>query len=106
MAFRVGQKVVCIVDAAAHIQRHYPGSNFPQKGGIYTISTIGADSKGALLTFCELSNSHLIGKTLHDFYISMEPGFGAEHFRPIVERKTDISIFTKMLTGKRKPAHA
>jgi len=31
---------------------------------------------------------------------SWEPGFHPRRFRPVIERKTDISIFTEMLTPK------
>lgn len=33
-----------------------------------------------------------------------DAGYRVLRFRPVVERKTDISIFTKMLTGKRVDA--
>lgn len=104
MTFHIGQKVVCISDVTAHIQAYYPGSNYPRLNSIYTIRHIGADRKGALLTFSELDNSHFIGQTLHGFCFDMEPGFGSEHFRPIVELKTDISVFTRMLTDQKVDA--
>lgn len=71
MAFRVGQKVVCI----------HPVNNF-RENEIYTVMGIDA-------------------VYLHiDSLIGNRPivGFFSWRFRPVVERKTDISIFTKMLT--------
>lgn len=71
--------------------------SYPEVGEVVTIKTINEWTYGTLVTLYEHDNSHLVGK-----YGRVEPGFGIEHFRPLVERKTDISIFTKMLN----PDHA
>lgn len=98
MTFRVGQKVVFIAHVADDVRACYPNASFPNKDGIYTIRGFGRrDEPGDLLLLQELDNGHLIGLTLNGFYCCREPGFSAEKFRPIVERKTDISIFTAML---------
>ena len=96
MTFRVGQRVVCISDASFHMGK-FPGSSWPKKNGVYTIATINDWPSGTLLTFCGLNNSRFIGKVVNGVYCTMEPGFGAKHFRPVAERKTSIEIFTAML---------
>jgi hypothetical protein len=89
MTFRVGQKVVCISEDKTRILR---------RGRIYTIASIrwiGADE----------TNDPGLGVTVEETPTKEDDEwfaeFRAERFRPIVERKTDISIFTKMLTGER-----
>ena len=99
MTFRVGQKVVCIHQPKSAIAKQWMelGANYPSKNSIYTIRDIVSfpdGSSGFLLQ--ELWNDHLGYKP--------EPAFDACHFRPIVERKTDISVFTKMLTDTKVPA--
>jgi hypothetical protein len=92
MAFRVGQKVVCVKGP-----RRHRNVNQPKVGEIYTIRLIYPSSltgePGFLLE--EIVNGlHPNGR---------EYGFYADRFRPVVERKTDISIFKAMLTDKRQP---
>jgi len=82
MSFRVGQKVVC-VDASL------PANPWHRKhplirNQIYSIESLAGP-------YCvDIDGS---GR-----------GWQNWRFRPIVERKTDISVFTKML--KRKVVHA
>ena len=82
--FRVGQKVVC-VDASRFEQ-------YLDEGRVYTITSINAPY---LRVDCRSAN--VTGGP--DDY-----GYDASRFRPIVERKTDISIFKAMLTpaGKKE----
>lgn len=96
VTFRVGQKVVRVGSpkgTSEHlwIKEGYKFS-YPEIGEVVTIKTINDWPRGAILTFCEHDNSHMVGTVS-----KIEPGFGAEHFRPIVERKTSIEIFTRML---------
>jgi hypothetical protein len=82
MTFRVGQKVVC-VDAGSW--RHL------KNGTVYTVLATWAidDGDPGFLT------------------VDSQRGGGQyrrRRFRPIVERKTDISIFTEMLTKTRVDA--
>ncbi len=88
MAFRVGQKVVC-VDASPGFYAKSPCSL--REGEVYTIERIDDDP------------AHLNGAGL---YVDGDRvcQWSCKRFRPVVERKTDISIFTKMLTGKRVDA--
>lgn len=83
MTFRIGQKVVC-VDASPYYCTPRVSTSL-RLNAVYTI------------------------RALHDLYgitcVSVEEieggiehAFAATRFRPVVTRKTDISIFTKLLT--------
>lgn len=96
--FRVGQKIVC-VDAS--------GTNGIVENGVYTVSDkcpeCAVDGFFGPMTFISI-----VGEA-HDSGLKCN-GWRASRFRPLVERKTDISIFTKMLTpqptvDRRQPAH-
>lgn len=78
MTFRVGQKVVCV--------RALLTENVI-KDRIYTISAVNTELGKRFVGLVE--NKHYSGDPA--------PWF-ADRFRPLVERKTDISIFTSMLT--------
>lgn len=88
MTFHVGQKVVC-VDASVS---SYFGTRPPLvRGGIYTVTAVipplahwPDDAWGLLVA--EASPLH-----------PLAVGFVANRFRPIVEKKTDISCFTALL---------
>lgn len=82
--FRVGQKVVCIDsdDYGVTIE-----------GKVYTIASVmprgRSDRDGAICP----------GITLHEVPPpTPHHGFDSRRFRPVVERKTDISVFKSMLT--------
>lgn len=107
MSFHVGQKVVC-VDVSATLQgrvvRRRDGNLAPivggldglRKGAVYTIDAIDPPSyPGACdeneLVLAEINRGHCICR-----------GFRASRFRPVHERKTDISVFTAMLDPARK----
>jgi hypothetical protein len=83
--FYVGQKVVCIDNStwAFWCER-------PLVGPIYTISASWRHSSGEELV-------DLVELPCRDHFL-VAFGFVGARFRPIVERKTDISIFKKMLT--------
>jgi hypothetical protein len=101
MAFRVGQKVINVKGSDGDAKIRDAAASRPVRGEIVTIKTMNywPHREKTLLTFVEHDNSHLIG--VHDLS-GFEPGFDAECFRPVVERKTDISIFEAMLTGTKK----
>lgn len=92
--FQVGQRVICIDD---DFHQRFPedvGTIFPVKGQIYTVRSVELTRYGPAITLVEIIN-------VDQLY---EDGFGElnflpRRFRPVVERKTDISIFTRMLTG-------
>ncbi len=78
MAFHVGQKVVCISDDWLHDGNPLVAPEVV-KGHVYTVVTIGSAPYPCL---------RLEGVS---FY------YHQAGFRPVVERKTSIEVFTKML---------
>lgn len=96
MSFRVGQKVTLKVDELwvnTADGKNVPGIIYPRFGEVYVIREMMTDDEGTWLTFVEIRNVRmLLG----------EPVFDAEQFRPVVEKKTDISIFTSLLNTKQR----
>lgn len=97
--FHVGQKVVCLrkkwsVEAHPNLE----GVTFPVFNRVYTIRNMDylrtSYGEGVVLWFREIRNPVVKFRDL----TPMEAGFAARDFRPLRERKTDISIFTSMLT--------
>lgn len=90
MTFRVGQKVVCVDSSPLDGTLGWmTDADAPQEGAIYTVTgnaTIRFRGKdhGAVFLM-EIKNSAHGGL------------YGAFRFRPVVERKTDISVFQKIL---------
>lgn len=88
--FRIGQKVVCVRGPLGNSDAPYK----PKVGQIYTIREIYTDHPcpelGAALRFEELRNP------MNPFH-KKEYGFYACRFRPVVEKKTDISVFEEIL---------
>lgn len=97
--FYTGQKVVC-VDDMPHIRAD--GTRdlaLPiQEGTIYTIRWVGKQNFGrhGILDAVKLVGVYRPGYDGIFGLVSDYP-FGARRFRPVVERKTDISIFTEIL---------
>ncbi len=79
MEFRIGQKVECVDSTGEepHLRR----------GVIYTVTRNEYLPQYINVSCCS-EHEGVLGA-----------GWRARRFRPIVECKTDISIFTKMLTG-------
>lgn len=102
MAFHVGQRVVCVNDS--HNAGKVPGDVYLEsrlliaKGQVYTIKSIAnyAWCKGGIC----LELLEVPGRGRGDF------GYAAIRFRPVVERKTDISIFQAMLNTTHKRVDA
>ena len=96
--FHIGQKVVRVPvenpesygDAAL---RGKTTMGKPVIGCVYTIRAINEWPHATILRFAEFDYSHLIGINGS----TIEPGWNSRGFRPVVERKTDISIFTEIL---------
>jgi hypothetical protein len=107
--FHVGQKVVLVNDdkggegVPKSVASRY-GAVFPAKGPVYTVRDIRyATATGEeLLLLVELDNSHVCAP----LGVTLEPGFAAYRFRPVAERKTDISCFTAMLEPKKARVNA
>lgn len=98
MTFRVGQKVVCIgTEGTPHINWEawivFWKISRPSRGAVYTVRDIRAGRDRQHIRLFEVVNP------IAEFSDAppQEPWFWAEAFRPTVESKTDISIFTELL---------
>lgn len=91
--FRIGQKITCIaVLESSDALKFIP--NRPVLNGVYTVRADALVYNEQYLLLEELHNPA-------DDWSEIgygEPPFWHGLFRPLVERKTDISIFTAMLT--------
>lgn len=92
MAFFVGQKVVC-VDAHPSNGCHWADTHVLDERVIYTVSAVAIDDEGdPVLMLREISRDN--------WAIPFDPWYawyGAFRFRPVVERKSDISALTALL---------
>jgi hypothetical protein len=109
MTFRVGQKVVRVLCGPTTIGEwinKYGPISYPDVGDIVTIRAIfdlHRTGKTVLL-FVEHDNSG--NAAMVRDCGGQEPGFPAYYFRPLAERKTDISIFTAMLNPSKRRVEA
>lgn len=85
--FHVGQKVVCVQDT--ELRREIT----PRRGEVYTIRSIHPYNGRIYFRLVEIVNEPRLYST--GFY--GECFFNREGFRPIVERKTDISFAHEIL---------
>jgi hypothetical protein len=90
MAWYVGQKVVCISDNWSRNLAHLT-PRYPKKDEIFTVRStyIVPHYNIAGLRFQEIKQGLCVDGS--------EAGFFAECFRPVVERKTDISELEALL---------
>ena len=101
--FDVGQRVVCIAMGdwslfkGLTVERFGQFLTTPHRGQVLTIRSIYKDSGEIGLRFMEIHNPICPP-------VGLEYGFPHWEFAPLNERKTDISVFTKMLTDNRVPA--
>ncbi len=95
MTFRVGQKVVCI-NVGPNVSPLLTGvwipdgwrADTPIINSVYTVDAIvGLPGNRTGLVLAEIKNT-----------ATWKFAFDMRRFRPIVERKTDISVFKRMLT--------
>lgn len=99
MTFYVGQKVVYVgaIESRLHRLRQWlfpPPGGLPVKGNVYVVSEVFIHEPDLMIEVAEIKTE------TSSLWVR---GFRAVSFRPVVERKTDISIFTKMLD--RTPSH-
>ena len=97
--FYVGQKVVCVDDSLPPNDMNMArelGIELPMRGSIYTVREIVTDFVPGRnhLRLNEIPNPVI--EEWEDEKAA-EPAFSFWRFRPLIERKTDISIFTAML---------
>lgn len=93
MSFHVGQKVVCVDATSRHWSRRWIS-----EGVVYVVAGLRFDGSHEF-------KDHLGSTYALDLEGVGKPnGFGASRFRPLVERKTDISVFTAMLDRQKVPA--
>jgi hypothetical protein len=87
--FHVGQKVVCVNDSSYAVLGWFPGEGL-KKWAVYTVRGTGVAIDGG--PGVGLNELILTGGAKdQDLY------YMASRFRPITERKTDISVFTEIL---------
>lgn len=109
--WHVGMKVVCVGGDGVGSRspewwaawRQDWGVTFPERGEVYSIRDMRVDRMGNLrIRLAEVINP-VVEFTDGP---SQEPWFHAWSFRPVQPRKTDIAVFTAMLTGaeQREPA--
>lgn len=91
--FQVGQRVVC-VDVPWESGSHPLPWVCPTLKSIYVVRDIvpWANGRGSSFRFSEIRNQPI--------------DFSTEYFRPVVDRATDISVFTALLTPTRERAPA
>lgn len=99
MTFYVGQKVVCVYAGGDPAFDDWDESERIVVGQIYTIRRVYIDHDGEDCVWLdEVQRSHL---SRIDW--GPDVGYGAYRFRPVVERKTDISIFEEILRNTKAP---
>lgn len=94
---KIGMKVVCLNDN--FVNPNYPDWPQPQSGGIYTIEDWRDCINGGhtpVVRLVELSTSPN----------GMRWWWNKDRFRPLIKRKTDISIFQAMLKDTRESIDA
>lgn len=101
MTFHVGQKVVCVDDLPS-INARITRAPSLTKGQVFTIRDMEIWKGVLLVRLVEIVAAPF------DFIDRgwLEPSWRASRFRPIVERKTDISIFTSMLNPSKQGVDA
>ena len=81
--FHVGQKVVCVDDTDVDDTGTPTGIKYLRRGRLYTVAKTYVLSSGPGVNLQEIDRPY-----------SYE-GFRAERFRPAIEHKDDISVFTR-----------
>lgn len=102
MTFQIGQKVVCI---ARPTERALGGEIYPDVGEVYTVRDIRSSIRWGgdfVIRLNEIRNPERRYKN-GEF---TECWFRSTRFRPVAERKTDITVFTEILRRASKPARA
>lgn len=98
MTFRIGQRVCCI----ARFDRRSLGVDgacvtFPEVGKVYTVRGFSPLRSGIVL-------EEIVNPYIPSLLGPQEPSFVVSCFRPVVDRKFDLSVFTRLLDTERAPA--
>lgn len=91
MAFTVGQKVVCVDDGSW--SRGCWDGDGPVLDAVYTIRRYFTNEDGDAIVWLEEIKRSALSRVI----FGDDVGYGAFRFRPLVSRKTDISIFHEIL---------
>ena len=96
--FHIGQRVMCIHDIGCAQGNEFP--NIPIKGSIYTVRGFVSPDVGYERTPGMLLEEVVNPPWEYNEGV-FEPSFHPYHFRPLVQHKTDISVFKRMLDNVR-----
>lgn len=107
MNFKVGQRVVCVDDSPGPIPGYLPSlrpwDGYLKRGAIYTVRWVGMHAP----VLSGQRHPQLLCVKLEEIVRSIkDPPYRATRFRPVVERKTEIAIFTRILDNVRHRAPA
>jgi hypothetical protein len=100
--FHIGQRVICVDDKFVGENGVFDRTftercpHLPLKGRIYTVRAFSVPYAGYPGTPGMLLKE-IINPPCPYVEGRFEPSFFPSHFRPLAERKTDISVFTAML---------
>ncbi len=95
--FHVGMKVVCVNDSLGNLPDTYKGVTIMhtldglKKGSIYTVREVG------LKSWIDAAPAIKLIEIIRGIGPLGESPYWAHRFKPLEERKTDISIFKKLL---------
>lgn len=100
--WHVGMKVVCVdgnPGFVGHDRSLLPGEQFPIEGVVYTIREIGLLYPASVTRNVLVRLNEIVLPAMRYLQVARpyEGAFLASRFRPVQERKTDISVFTAML---------
>lgn len=104
----VGQKVVCVYDnvipgegGSASLGSWFPGEEV-HKDQIYTVRSYHTDTRTNHKVFhlFEVERHESLRKKHGEFI-----GYGVRRFRPLLDKKTDISVFTDILKSVKEPEY-
>lgn len=90
---KAGDKVCCVNDNPHPFT--WDQEEAPKIGAVYTISDIWIEEGLTAFDLVEIKRSDRSRK--HWSMFGLRVGYSAHRFRPVQPRKTDISIFTRIL---------
>ncbi len=101
--FTVGQKVVLVRSFGdiSSLRAAVDGVTLPVQGVTYTVREFDPDMSNGVLCI-------RLVEVVNDIHAwdGLEPSFEASLFRPVIQRKTDISVFKAMLNPSKEQVPA